>query len=450
VSRGALIGGAVGALALVALCRSRGALVGVPVALAGATVAVVACAGATRLTGVPVSAAGVASGHRTALWLGACVLATVALRAALLCVDRRVATVRLPRPGRRSVLAGAVAGALAAVGVLVLAGGAQRVADTYESFTSSSSVPLDAPAEQRFTTIANNGPIDHWAVALSEGFGPHPLQGSGAGTYQLLWAHGRDNDFVVLDAHSVYVEVLGELGIVGLALLVAGLVTMLAALGVRALRDGAAWAGLAAAAAAWAVHAGIDWMWETPAVTLWLFAAGGLALSRPRRDGVAAAASGSARRRTAKVLLGLACVALAVLPVQILRSQRALQDAFAAFRTGDCAAATSAALAAHRALGARAEPFEVMAYCAIRRDRPEVALRAIQAAERRDPGNWEYRYDEAIVRGVLGRRPIAAAREALRLNPLSPTTQAAVRWFDGPRRTWRSRALAAPTLVPPP
>ena len=41
--------------------------------------------------------------------------------------------------------------------------------------------------------------------------------GKGAGTYQLQWAQDRPYRFTVIDAHSLYVEVLGELGLVGFA-----------------------------------------------------------------------------------------------------------------------------------------------------------------------------------------------------------------------------------------
>ena len=47
--------------------------------------------------------------------------------------------------------------------------------------------------------------------------------GNGAGTYQLQWAQHRPYVFTVIDAHSLYLEVLGELGLVGF-LLIGGVV----------------------------------------------------------------------------------------------------------------------------------------------------------------------------------------------------------------------------------
>jgi O-antigen ligase len=72
--------------------------------------------------------------------------------------------------------------------------------------------------------------------------------------------------------HSLYLEVLSELGIVG-ALILAAFVgaTIVGMVAVRR-RPGVLGAGAAAAAGAawatWLVHAGIDWDWQMPALTL--------------------------------------------------------------------------------------------------------------------------------------------------------------------------------------
>jgi O-antigen ligase len=83
----------------------------------------------------------------------------------------------------------------------------------------------------------------------------------------------------VKDAHSLPLETLTELGIVGLALLLVLVGAVL--VGARdALRANAALAaGPAAAAATWFVHAAIDWDWEMPALTLIAVACAGLLLS---------------------------------------------------------------------------------------------------------------------------------------------------------------------------
>ncbi len=82
----------------------------------------------------------------------------------------------------------------------------------------------------------------------------------------------------MVDAHGLYPETLGELGLVGLILLVTALVAILAGLAVRIRgKDRTVYAALFAATLAWMLAAAVDWHWEMPVVTLWLFAAGGAA-----------------------------------------------------------------------------------------------------------------------------------------------------------------------------
>jgi cell division protein FtsW (lipid II flippase) len=109
----------------------------------------------------------------------------------------------------------------------------------------------------------------YWRVAL-DAFSHHPLDGVGTGSFAAEWSMHRGRDQPAVDAHSVYVETLAELGIVG-ALLLAALVGTVAAGAARAARaaprDGTVLAA-AAVLAAFAVHMGLDWDWEMPAVAL--------------------------------------------------------------------------------------------------------------------------------------------------------------------------------------
>jgi hypothetical protein len=96
----------------------------------------------------------------------------------------------------------------------------------------------------------------------------HPLLGSGAGTFGRYWlGSGLVGTWGgALDAHSLYLETLAELGPIGLLLLLAFLLYPLRrAVGARAVRDAPAAAG---AAVVFLVHAGLDWDWEMPAVVV--------------------------------------------------------------------------------------------------------------------------------------------------------------------------------------
>jgi hypothetical protein len=113
----------------------------------------------------------------------------------------------------------------------------------------------------------NRGEI--WSVALDT-FARHPLVGIGSASFQVEWLKKQKTKGNARDAHSIYLETLCELGIVG-GLLLAGFLTAVT-LGLwrsarAAPRDPVLVAG-AAVLAALAVHAGVDWDWEVPAVTL--------------------------------------------------------------------------------------------------------------------------------------------------------------------------------------
>jgi hypothetical protein len=109
----------------------------------------------------------------------------------------------------------------------------------------------------------------YWRVALGA-FARHPVNGVGSGSFVADWRRERGHDQPALDAHSIYVETLAELGVVGALLLLGFLGTV--GLGVVRLARRAPGDPLVAAAAAvlgaFAVHIGLDWDWEMPAVSL--------------------------------------------------------------------------------------------------------------------------------------------------------------------------------------
>jgi O-antigen ligase len=122
-----------------------------------------------------------------------------------------------------------------------------------------------------WTPAAAGDRASYWSGARETALA-HPFGGTGAGTYGLVhvqWPWARD-------AHSLYLQALAELGIPGLVLLVMFVTFPL----VVAIRRGLA--APAAGLAVFALHAGVDWDWQLPAVTV-----AGLALmvaaTRPAR-----------------------------------------------------------------------------------------------------------------------------------------------------------------------
>ena len=124
----------------------------------------------------------------------------------------------------------------------------------------------------RGATPARLGSIDssryrYWEVA-AEAWLDSPIAGSGSGGFQVAWRKERDRVDRAGDAHSLYLETTAELGLVGIVLLFVFLGGVAAGV-VRLYRlDPGGAAGPAASLAVWACHAGLDWDWEMPAVTL--------------------------------------------------------------------------------------------------------------------------------------------------------------------------------------
>jgi O-antigen ligase len=148
--------------------------------------------------------------------------------------------------------------------------------------------------------------VDYWTVALSQ-WQENMVLGSGAGTFALYWLReGRPS--VVLDAHSLYVETLAEVGPVGLVLLTVTLAVPIVA-AVRGRDDPLAAIG-AAAYVAYLVHAGLDWDWEMPAVTLAGLLCGIGVLVGVRQDANGITVGPRARGGLAVVVLVIAVLAV--------------------------------------------------------------------------------------------------------------------------------------------
>lgn len=440
-SRGAIAVTALGVVALVVVGRPRALPSGLLVALPTVGCAVLAAYRADLLASDnPTTAAATAQGHGVALVVVICVLVAALARAGLLRLDQRWSGLLTHFTGRAKLTVG---GAIVAVvaSAAFAAGVPATAVDQYERFTQG--LPEDALRDDnrsRLATPRDNGRFDYWRVAVTD-LGRQPLRGDGAGTFPLQWARlGRSSQSE--DGHSLYVEVLGELGLIGLLLVVAAVLLVLSGFLSRARGpDRVVGAALFAAGLGWALHAGFDWDWEMPAVTLWFFAAGGLALARR---------SSVARKRTpgVKPIVRLAsvagCLLLVLVPALVYVSDGALRDSALAFRDGDCATASDRARQSRAVLSVRPEPYIILGYCEVRGGLPRRGVRTMREAVSRDPENWEAYYGLALAQASAGLDPRPAARFAGRLKPWHPLPTEALRLFDTelPEK-WRRRAPEA-------
>jgi hypothetical protein len=445
-SRGAIWVLPVALVLYVLLAQPRGLITAVPAAVVPAAIAVKVAYGATLLAQVDYSSAAAApQARRVALVLAACMAAAALLRAAALPLDARIQRVRLSpaqlRGARWALVAGVV---VVLVGGGLAAGAPRKIAHARETFSRGQYLAGTNDLRQRLTSAVDNGRIDDWRVAL-DGFRDSPLHGTGAGTYALTWQLRRPAPPVQInDGHSLYLETMSELGVPGLALIAVALGTLLVG-GLRGLRgpERHARGALVATGAMLAIHAGVDWDWEMPALFVWFFGAGGIALAA--REGAERVGGLS---RAVRVAAALGVLVLAITPWLIFSSQGPLERAQDEFAAGDCPAAIGNALTAIGRLGARPEPWEVLGYCDARAGQYALAIRAMDAAHARDPRNWRYLYGQAIVEGVAGRDPRPAAAAALRRNPLEPLARTLVRQLARADTAAGRREVARRAAVP--
>jgi tetratricopeptide (TPR) repeat protein len=220
----------------------------------------------------------------------------------------------------------------------------------------------------------------------------------------------RSDSFKVRDAHSLYLEMLAEVGPIGLALLLVALLTPLVA-AMRARRRPMT-AIAAGAYVAFLVHAGIDWDWEIAAVTLPALLCGAALLIAARSE----------RRmlrlvRPRYALAGLAGAVALFSGVGLLGNMPAA-SAGRAIRAENWADATDEAHKTIRWAPWSAEGWRRLGQSELGANDVAAAVPHLRKATQKDPQNWDRWFDLALAtRGAERRR---ALERALELNPHSP------------------------------
>ncbi len=433
-SRGSIAVGIVGVVLVLVLARTPGTA-----AALAATVPTAAIAVATVLSSDPIVAAAPAPGRMPAIVVAGCAVAAAIVQALL-------HGWRLPRLAAPPRVLRAVAAvlAIAALTGLVASGAAGAVIERAGNLTHSSHVVENGDERSRLTQFSDNGRIDGWRVSLNA-FADAPLLGTGAGTFALTWSRDRPGIQDLNDGHSLLFEPLGELGIVGAALLVLGIGALGwgAARGLRTAQRPAAALGVAVLVA-WLLHASIDWDWEMPALTLPALAIAALAAGG--RDAAPARSAGRDWAPRAVAVVVLACLGLVGAGMAL--SQRDVDTAIAAVHAGECPTAQAAARDAQRFGDSRPEPHQVLAACAARDGDTALAVTEMRRALALDPDNWRLVYDLAVIRALAGRDPRPTMRQARQLNPRSWLLRIAQRELtgEGPA-AWRAAARRADLLV---
>jgi hypothetical protein len=458
-SRGAILVTVVGIVVYLIAARPYGFVGGFLAAAPASAIALVQTYSADLVhEGTPLIPAAISEGKSLALTLLACAGAAAVLRALTTLLDSRIATFFSSSPEwrRGAGIAGLVC-ALAILVAFVFAGGPGALDRQYHSFfENTDEAPLSAEGQRaRLLEIGNDGRLPMWEVAR-DAYREDPLKGTGAGTFQLQWERHRDDEPARLYAYSLYIESLGELGLLGIVLLGAALLAILAALAWR-LRDPGrpVYAAALALAIAWALHTAVDIDWQSPAVCIPVFAVGGLALARRREPSpdrseqesptARMPALAAAANYALRPALALTCLAIAVIPARMALAQSHLHDSVEALKADNCPSAVSSAHDSIDEADAGPRPYEVLAMCAARDGDTGAAVRWARKAVTHDPASWEPHFVLALARGAAGLDPRREARIAERANPLSWLPREAVAAYAGtaPQR-WRLAALSLP------
>lgn len=331
---------------------------------------------------------------------------------------------RLPRlpavPKRRAAIIAAAVAAVAVIGFLAI-GGIGQTGEQFDNFKRAEGV---ADNSARLTSIGGNGRWQYWSAAV-EAAQTDWLKGIGPGTYQFWWNEHRDYLGIIRDAHSLFIETLGELGIVGL-LLIGGFCALILVLGsVRALRSAGERRGelaaLTAAALVFVLAAGVDWLWELAVLPVaFLFVAA--AILNPPREEEAGAPIGRRSEAALRIgggLLALGAAALLYFPTFGATELAESQDDF---RAGDLAGALAHAENAEDLQPYSAAPQMQAAFVHERAGELSRAATDARAAAEREPDNWEIFYLLSRIQAQRGKEGSAliAFRRAHQLNPLSP------------------------------
>jgi hypothetical protein len=406
-SRGAWVAAAIGLVVMFAFDSHRVRLMTTLIAVAAPVVVLVwigvTTAALTETSATVAEAAHAGRRYAVGVVVFAC-LAAVLAELAHICVHRLDPG---PKAERRLLVGMALAFTVVVFCVVAAAGGPVKAADsTWSAFTGQFDVS-STNLRDRFRSLSSNGRIEHWRVA-SVDYRHHPVLGSGAGTYEQNWYRLRADDLTVRDAHSLYLEVLAELGPIGLVLLLCVLAVPAVAF-VRS-RSRTHVPAATGAFAAFAVHAGIDWDWEVVGLTVTAILVATVGLV-----GAGTAARTIMLGRPARLSLAAVAVAAVTFAFLSFAGNRELAASRRSLAAGN---PTLAAQTAHRAI--RLLPWSIETWMALgnaqRRGEDLAGARSsYERAATKDPGDW--RVWVALADVTTGSAHRRAVRRVHVLNP---------------------------------
>ncbi len=312
-----------------------------------------------------------------------CLLAGLA-QAGLVATSTRVGRPTWTVPTRRHTGAVAVATVLVALVAAAALDAPGRASDGWAEFKQSEGPGKGA---ERLSSAAGQNRYQLWSAAVKEN-ATRPLSGTGSGTFEYWWARTGDVPEIVRDTHSFYLQTLGEMGIVGLALLVGFMLVVLVG-GARGalLADPGRRPPLAAALAgcsAFFVTAAFDWMWQLPVLPVAMLILAAVLVTATAPAAPAAGALGPWQRGGVVAISLVAIVAIAI----PLASTALLRQSEEDFRDGNLEGALSAARSAENVEPAAASPRLQQALVLEAAGQFAAAAEAAREATERESTNW--------------------------------------------------------------
>ncbi len=417
LSRGGAIELLIALIAFVALYPRRLELLPtLTLAVAGSAILIVAATQRDDLTDGLSSAAALNQGDEMlAIVLIVCTGVGLLRAAAALAVRHGIGP-KVPSPGRPTAIRLSLIVAGVSVAAAIAAGLPSELSESWAEFKRPIG-PSDT--SERFVSPSGNGRYQYWTAALNAGEA-EPLTGVGPGAFELDWAREGSDAGFVRDAHSLYLETLGETGLVGFAL-VAAFVFGVLAVGIKrtlaAPCDDRRWmAAATAGSVGFAVAAGIDWAWELAVIPVAFFCLAAAILNY-RESAVHAAG----RPIHSRLLLGVSALVATVLigvPLAGTILVRGSEDDAAA---GELDRALERARSAQEVQPWAASAPLQEAFVLELQGEYAAAAKAATAATRDEPTNWRPWMVLSRVEAYNGNTGAAleAYREAKSLNPRS-------------------------------
>ena len=292
-----------------------------------------------------------------------------------------------------------------------------RASDGWDEFKGG-----EAPGRgaERLGSVAGESRYQFWGAAVRQN-ATDPLIGTGSGTFAYWWTREGDVPEIAQDTHSLYLQTLGEVGIVGLALLAAFLAAILVWGGRNVIRAGSeARPYLAAALAgctAFFLTAIFDWMWQIPVLALSMLLLAAVLVTA----GSDQASAGGALRPPWRAAVAVAALVAIVVIAIPLASTSLLRQSEADARAGDFDAALQAARSAQNVEPGAASPRLQQALLLEAQGDLDAASEAAQQATDREPTNWRTWLVLFRVEAERGNADAALPlyRKARALNPYS-------------------------------